>query len=987
MLLFVKGAFRISFFSITAVFVLLLSYFLGFSYLQGITGGDSLFHLSNVYWLNRFFPSLPYWYPLQNGGVVPVWGYPQLSYFIVIIINKISSLSLVNSYQLLGFLSVPLTSLGIYLFAWTRLKNQTVATIAAIFYPLMPLSWVWLFDWGFYGESVSYIFIFPTLIFYDIFLKSYIERKNSIFSRISFFLTIILLALSYLMHPNTFIVILVIALLWTGSTMLEGYKKSVIKVFEKTILPLCLVIVPSIFLLSFMLINMYPYSQAPIPDLNPFTLAKNDFLKAYPTPLDSLFGFTRISHVTNLAKYGERDIVIPFAVWIPAILGLILSFKFSKKVFALGLLALVPIVYFQWPIIAWFVMKYIPFFGYFNYRRSVLLFIRILIPILAAFGIWYTVKIIMQLPIVLIKNKKSSLLLTSGIISIFSIFIALFLIIYFANKPSSIWKKYEARYGPGVFDIRNPFSETEKIKNDDFNINQSISYLLDLNNWPRQKIIKELDMSASPFTDFILAYKDEKMLRVDVSPYLGEVIQIVPFKSDISQINLYAFQLNLLGPYWAFEQQALFSENTGNTINVNNLTKWFGIKYVFLNNQKDPIHKYKNDPDNWKIVDPASVWRFNNPTKMVSWTTKRPSILVIGSKKRTAFEPLFKAAVNGGLSYEDGWLVQGKENIDDYSLEELKKFDTLVLFGYSYKNRGSAYDMLDKYVKEGGNLFISTGWQYVDKDWELKETPDIFPVKDLIWSNSYNQKSSFKLEDNKIGSNINASKFSPLSWNGQPWGVSVSSQEIRNWAHVILSADGKPIIVEGKYGNGNIVWSGFDLINHISTYNFNREEIKLFNNLLLYLTPGSKEDEAVQTGKVEIIRDNPDKVEFVFNNSTSGISTLYWRENQFPNWKATLITPKGDKSDIKIYKGGPGFMLMRLPAVEKNEKLILEFDPGIKTIIGNTATLITLISLFLYVVLGGKIINPILARISNLKVITRLLPFKKINKSKEEEDY
>src|SRR3990167_2729841 len=519
MLLFVKGAFRISFFSITAVFVLLLSYFLGFSYLQGITGGDSLFYLSNVYWLNRFFPSLPYWYPLQNGGVVPVWGYPQLSYFIVIIINKISSLSLVNSYQLLGFLSVPLTSLGIYLFAWTRLKNQTVATIAAIFYPLMPLSWVWLFDWGFYGESVSYIFIFPTLIFYDIFLKSYIERKNSIFSRISFFLTIILLALSYLMHPNTFIVI-------------------------------------SIFLLSFMLINMYPYPQAPIPDLNPFTLAKNHFLKAYPTPLDSLFGFTRISHVTNLAKYGERDIVIPFAVWIPAILGLILSFKFSKKVFALGLLALVPIVYFQWPIIAWFVMKYIPFFGYFNYRRSVLLFIRILIPILAAFGIWYTVKIIMQLPIVLIKNKKSSLLLTSGIISIFSIFIALFLIIYFANKPSSIWKKYEARYGPGVFDIRNPFSETEKIK--------------------------ELDMSASPFTDFILAYKDEKMLRVDVSPYLGEVIQIVPFKSDISQINLYAFQLNLLGPYWAFEQQALFSENTGNTINVNNLTKWFGIKYVFL---------------------------------------------------------------------------------------------------------------------------------------------------------------------------------------------------------------------------------------------------------------------------------------------------------------------------------------------------------------------------------------------------------------------
>src|SRR3989344_7899444 len=154
----IRSVFSLGYFAIALVIIFAVAYLVGYGYLQSVKGSDSFFHLSNVFWFSKFFPNIPYWYPLQNGGVVPVWGYPVLSYFIVILIERLSSLSLVGAYQVLGFLSVPLTALGLYLFVWSRIKNQTLALIAGVFYTLAPISWVWLFDWGFYTESISYIF-------------------------------------------------------------------------------------------------------------------------------------------------------------------------------------------------------------------------------------------------------------------------------------------------------------------------------------------------------------------------------------------------------------------------------------------------------------------------------------------------------------------------------------------------------------------------------------------------------------------------------------------------------------------------------------------------------------------------------------------------------------------------------------------------------------------------------------------------------------
>ncbi|MBU0618886.1 hypothetical protein KKD62_01470 [Patescibacteria group bacterium] len=930
-----------------------IAYFLGYPYLQAIRGSDSFYHLTNVFWVNKFFPKLPYWYPLQNGGVVPIWGYPHLTYFLVVIIHRLTSLSLISAWQVLGWLSVPLTAFGLYLFVATRLKNQTMALIGSVLYLLAPITWVWLFDWGFYTESVSYIFVFPTLIFLDTFLV----KKNWL-GRLSLFLTLILLVLTFLAHPATFFVTVVIGAVLIFFQNLSIKPRSFSRIAGKSVLTPLLLLSATLLLLGFIIFDFYSYAGrvSPAP-------AKHDkavFLEGYPTPVGSLLGLEIIP--STEFKVGHRNIVVPMAIWLPAIAGIVAGLIYAPKIFGLGLLAAWPVVFFRWPILSWYAHRYIPFIGYVINHRTILIFIRLLAPVVAAFGIWGVFKLLIDLPTFWIKKGwllRFRQLITVVFTSIASIGLAGYLIVFLANKPDKLWQPTQVRYGPQAFDIRDPFFKIEdkeelaKLKPEETGKN-FMAYLQDINNWPRPKLVEELDQPLTGFSDFIAQHKDEPFLRVDVSPFLGGVVQTLNLESEISQINLYAITLSLLEPYWGYEQQVFFSENTGNTINVNNLAQWFGIKYLFLSPQLDFIDKYAADTDHWQEIDEVGIWQFSQPTELYSWTVDKPVVLVIGSTEKAAFEPVFRASVNGAYNYADGLLVQGKANVDDYSLAELKQFDVLLLFGYNYKSQSKAYRLLDQYVAQGGNLFISTGWQYVDADWQLDKAPDFFPVTDLIWSTDYGAGEQLVLEDQAIGGQLQVADFAPLAWNDNAWGISIPVVGKRDWARTVLSISGKPLVAAGEYGEGKVIWTGLNIFGHLNTYDFNEAEMVFLGNLLRWFGAGSLAEEQAQSQKLLVTREHPDQVDFEFQATADQPSILYWREAEFPNWQATLSHPSGAKEKIDIYRAGPGFMLMRLPPLEQGSRLQLAFKPGGRTYLGRILSLFALIILLIYVVIGKR---------------------------------
>src|SRR3990172_12746947 len=142
-----------------------LSYFLGWDVVRGSgQGNDSPLHISSAYWLNHFFPDVPHWYPLQGGGMSLLHGYPVLPHLLVVAVSRVSGLSVGQAYHLISFLTFPLAALGVYLFCWLVLRRQTVGLIAAVFYLLAPITWTWMYNWGFFPQQVALVLLPPALI-------------------------------------------------------------------------------------------------------------------------------------------------------------------------------------------------------------------------------------------------------------------------------------------------------------------------------------------------------------------------------------------------------------------------------------------------------------------------------------------------------------------------------------------------------------------------------------------------------------------------------------------------------------------------------------------------------------------------------------------------------------------------------------------------------------------------------------------------------
>ncbi|NIN65620.1 MAG: hypothetical protein GTO63_13185, partial [Anaerolineae bacterium] len=171
-------------------------------------------------------------------------------------------------------------------------------------------------------------------------------------------------------------------------------------------------------------------------------------------------------------------------------------------------------------------------------------------------------------------------------------------------------------------------------------------------------------------------------IRLDISPYQGQLVQRLNIYSDASQVNTYAFQLSLIHGMWGYQQGVFYSREYGSPAALNDLAQWFGVEFVIVHPDIDPIEKYVQA--GWDRVwsdREVEIWRFPDRTGMAT-ATSRPSLLVVGKSDADAFMNVFRVANEGMLGYEEALLVQGKARIDAYDLDELRRFDAVILYGY-----------------------------------------------------------------------------------------------------------------------------------------------------------------------------------------------------------------------------------------------------------------------------------------------------------------
>ena len=491
-------------------------------------------------------------------------------------------------------------------------------------------------------------------------------------------------------------------------------------------------------------------------------------------------------------------------------------------------------------------------------------------------------------------------------------------------------------------------------------------------SWPGLTVA-ETDGGVDESLRVLSLLPDNREVRIDVSPYLGRLAQNMVVYTGDSQLGVYTVSADLIQSMHGFYAGVFFGRNTelaesGRQDVLNELARWLGTEFVYLNTGTDPIELY--DKAGWELVAqdiyggiPIEIRRFPATPGLASLSS-RPSILIMSNPEIDSYMPVFRLAMQGAIPYENAWFAEGNLPIDEYSLEELQRFDVLFLQGYRYNDSTRAWSLLEQYVRQGGAIYVDTGWQWTVPDWESDPAPEVLPVSRLAWTN-YGSDIDYQLELPDISEDTDLTNFASLEWDGKPWGVSGTSRsDVRDWGHIVLSASGNPLIVAGEYGDGRVVWSGMNLVAHAYDKE-NEEEVRFLGSLIAWLSGGKD----VADYPITVARDHPDRVEFQARVPTPKETTLYWREAYYPDWHAYLELADGSRQSIPIDKAGPGFMLLSIPASSGEINIVLEWQTPLVERLASLLSMATMFVLIGFVVegvlFGGRHTSSLIDRVKS----------------------
>ncbi|HEX9870730.1 MAG TPA: hypothetical protein VGC99_19470, partial [Candidatus Tectomicrobia bacterium] len=401
-------------------------------------------------------------------------------------------------------------------------------------------------------------------------------------------------------------------------------------------------------------------------------------------------------------------------------------------------------------------------------------------------------------------------------------------------------------------------------------------------------------------------------VRIDISPNLGGLTQGMGLYSDALNLSSYNYQSSLLHAMWGYQQGLFYGKSEAGSAEIDELAKWFGLQYVLLHRGDDDLRKF--DRDDWPVAYPLQgdgqsvfeVRQFAQAPGLASYTDG-PAILIIGGYENAIYEQVFRTLMKAGFGIDDAILVEGEHEIDSYDVEDLRQFDVVLLHGYGYRNRDRAWEILEQYVLEGGGLYADTGWQYWTPDWDMESAPDVLPIPSGLWTTPP-PENSYQFDDPTITGEIEAQEMSPLLWEGAPWGISSPQGPVKDWGRAVLSYGGIPLVVRGSYGEGEVVWSGLNLIGHAASYD-NPAERELVVSLIRWLVAA---DVAPQTQDLAIERRDPDHVLLRLSRFEASKGYVLWREAFSPGWHGTAMID-GRRVSLPVYRAGPGLVLLVVP--------------------------------------------------------------------------
>jgi 6-pyruvoyl-tetrahydropterin synthase related domain len=320
----------------------------------------------------------------------------------------------------------------------------------------------------------------------------------------------------------------------------------------------------------------------------------------------------------------------------------------------------------------------------------------------------------------------------------------------------------------------------------------------------------------------------------------------------------------------------------------------------------------------WQQVGTDPIAFVNpNPSGLAAQWNDGTAVLVIGGTQASVpalYNFVFERATTGLLPFSSAWLVRGTSPyIDDYTPAELSRFAGVIVLGYQYHDQNTAWSHLSEFVQGGGRLFVETGWQYVDPDWNIGAAPAALPVPSLQWGAL--DPSAPVTVDGTLDS-----KFGQFKYQGGAWGAS-SATSVRPGATELVTVGGRVVAARWQLGSGRVVWSGMNLIAHDASSG-SATENQFVAAQFAWLFPPSGSQIAIQPSW------NGDSQASLQLRESAGPTLVLFKESLFPGWSARLVTPAGSR-DVPLVGSEMDFMLARLDSVPAGSSLVFSYGPTI----------------------------------------------------------
>lgn len=964
-------------FFVGSLIILVVAYRYGWMLLRGPLnwGNDIPFGLSYVSYIDRWWPNIPRWHYEWAGGMPLLRNYPFLMAFITSWAEHLTSFTMVQITRFIFWFSMPLAGIGIMILAKLYTKNWLIGILAGVFSLLSPDPWLWIIQGGFFAVSNSYPFMVFTLVLFEL---SWLRKQ-----RILWVLTILLYGLTWTAHPTAGVATSIVFLI---SALVKGIRAKEIVLSISKVFIVC---ISGFFLMSFWTLS-FLFSR---PGEIGFTANQIPYI-----PLNELLGLI-----------GPRDLVyitsgfFSGSVYFLALLGLIfVFFRKSRQMLVVIICTLIGMILITGPgYVPWLLIgPILVFWGMIGARATII--VRIFLPILAAYAaisFGETAFIFMER---ILKNLKNNFLwqvpkqILGGVIAIiFAILIFQKVVIVPKNMPVGYF--YQG-YGPvySGFNIEKINGEWRTNGGKDIFFPNAVESL---------KGLLKLRVDDSPITLGLPSLNLPKIIkeegltendRVDI--FEGSTTAVWNDVSGVAQTNPYV-GVSLINPMFGYEQACLHNLlKTCNASEVQSLAKWWGLKIVYVGGMDSLVTKSENLTAikkagfKEKIIDNTLVYEIPNYAGLATISNK-PLILVIGDNPpfHNAFRSTFYSFNRSQWNYEKEILVEGKRYIDDYSLEDLKKFKTVVLYGYKTHNKDNAWVLLSKYVEEGGNIFVDTGWQYWSEDWgkvdssgigEEIDMPNLLPVSKTKWQTVGSKWQDLGINNKKLSSKVSTNGWADLTWEGKDWGLSLADlNSLKEDSFSLVTDKGKIVIAGRNYGKGKVVWSGMNFFGHTAYYP-SEPENDFLSAVFSWFIPQNKFAEENLSFK----RETPDRIVINIDKKIPGGKNVMFKEVDAPGWKAVEQVGNNEK-ELPILRAGPGWKLLQL-SENSGGQIILNYGRTLREWIYISLTILTFLGLLVFLtdgLLKGKILKLLKVPNFNRHVTGKIKNVKENWKSDEEE--